>query len=102
MLSKIISNIISLNPTGTITLDNNGIMKMNGQNNIIQTPSSQSKDNLQKISNNKFICNKENIVEKFDNINSSTSTYTYFLYSVLIIFIFIISFFIFKKILYKK
>ena len=102
MLSKI-SNIISLNPTGTITLDNNGTMKMNGQNNIIQTPSSQAKENLEKINNNKFICNKGNndIIEKFDNINSSKSIYTYFLYFVLIIFIFI-SFFIFKKFLYKK
>ena len=67
MKEKIIGNIISLNPTGIITLDNSGTFKMNGQNNIIMSPSSLSNTNLSNANNNKFICNKDNIVETFEN-----------------------------------
>jgi hypothetical protein len=94
-LSKdaLITNIISLNPTGQLTLADNGTVKMNGQNSIILTPSSQSKENLEKISNNQFICveNFENEMEK--NINkdfSESFKEDKFGFFVIIVFIFLL------------
>ena len=58
----ILSNIIGLNPTGT--LDFNGTYSMNGNNNIVQNSTTASKENLDKAQTNKIICSN---VEKFEN-----------------------------------
>lgn len=66
---NIIGNIIGLNPTGTIEF--NGTFQMNGNNNIIQTPVSASKENLIKSQNNQIVCeNFNNNYSKYDEINS--------------------------------
>jgi len=67
---KIISNFIRLNPTGTITLNDSGIFKLNGNPDKIMTPAEISKQNLNTISEGKFICNQnQQNIEKFENYN---------------------------------
>ena len=85
----VISNIIGLNPTGT--LDFNGTYMMNGNNNIVKNSANASKANLLKAQNNKIICNH---VENFENNNIESKNY-YFEYIFLIILIFILIFILF-------
>jgi len=58
----ILSNIIGINPTGTLTYE--GTYSMNGNNNIIMTPSEASKVSLEKSQNNEINCAN---IEHFDN-----------------------------------
>jgi len=67
---KVISNFISLNPTGVITLSDNGSFKMSGVPSKIMTPSQSAKQNLNEANSNKFVCNQtEQKIEKFENYN---------------------------------
>ena len=88
----ILSNIIGLNPTGT--LDFNGTYTMNGNDDIVQNTSNTSKKNLVKAQNNKIVCNH---VEKFENYNNFNNKY-YLNYNkniILIILIIILLFILF-------
>ena len=70
----VISNFISLNPTGVITLSEDGSFKMNGPPSKIMTPAENSKQNLNNSNSNKFICNQNTQkIEKFENYNSEKS-----------------------------
>jgi len=60
-----LSNIISLNPTGT--LDFQGTFNLNGSNSIVQNPTDASTDNLEKTTNNEIICGT---IENFENQNN--------------------------------
>lgn len=60
----VLSNIISLNPTGT--LDFQGTFNLNGINSIVQNPADASKNNLEKTTNNEIICGT---IENFENQN---------------------------------
>ena len=62
----ILSNIIGLNPTGT--LDFNGTYNLNGTNNIVRNSTTASKENLVKAQNNQIVCNQ---VENFENLNNN-------------------------------
>jgi hypothetical protein len=61
----VLSNIISLNPTGT--LDFQGTFALNGSNSIVQNPADASKNNLDKTTNNEIICGT---IENFTNQNN--------------------------------
>jgi len=58
----ILSNIIGINPTGT--LDYEGTYKLNGNNNIVQNSQNASKESLEKAQNNEINCNN---IENFEN-----------------------------------
>ena len=104
---KIISNIISLNPTGILQLDENGALKMNGPPSIIMTPAEISKQNLNNSNAGKFICNKnDQKIENFENYNSenynsenynSEKKSNIIIYFLIILFLLLVFFFIYKK-----
>lgn len=71
---QVISNFISLNPTGIITLSPSGTFKMNGLPDKIMTPAENSKQNLNNANSNKFICNQNTQkIENFQNYNNYTN-----------------------------
>ena len=90
----ILSNIIGLNPTGT--LDFNGTYSMNGNDNIVRNLSSASKENLVKAQKNKIVCKQ---IEKFENFNNENNNNLYNIKNIkniiLIILIIILLFIIF-------
>jgi hypothetical protein len=101
---RVISNFISLNPTGIITLSDSGSFKMNGAPSKIMTPTENAKQNLNNSNSNKFICDQTNQkIEKFENYNTETkiksekkSNIT--IYLIIILFLLLIIFlFIYKK-----
>lgn len=61
---EVISNIIGLNPTGTLSF--NGTFAMNGSNNNINTQQNIAKANLKKTEANEFI-NNSNVIENFES-----------------------------------
>ena len=61
----VLSNTISLNPTGT--LDFKGTFTLNGNNNLVQNTTNASEDNLNKTTNNEIICGP---IETFENQGS--------------------------------
>jgi len=61
---EVISNIIGLNPTGTLSF--NGTFAMNGSNNNVNTPQNIARDNLKKTDANEFI-NNSNVIENFES-----------------------------------
>ena len=63
---EIISNIIGLNPTGTLSFK--GTFSMDGSNKIVNTPANISKENAKKTDENEFICNN-NTIENFESYN---------------------------------
>ena len=63
---EIISNIIGLNPTGTLSFK--GTFSMDGANKIVNTPANISKENAKKTDENEFICNN-NTIENFESYN---------------------------------
>ena len=91
----ILSNIIGLNPTGT--LDFNGTYRMNGNNNIVKDASTASKDNLLKATNNKIICNHVENFENYNNFNNKNNknNSNYIKNIILIIILLIILFILF-------
>ena len=98
---KIISNVISLNPTGRLSFVN-GSLKMNGPPSIIMTPAEISKQNLNNSNAGKFICNKnDQKIENFENYNSenynSEKKSNIIIYFLIILFLLLIFFFIYKK-----
>jgi hypothetical protein len=99
---KVISDFISLNPTGIIQLDKNGSFKLNGPPSIIMTPAEISKQNLNNSNAGKFICNKnDQKIENFENYNSENYNIekksNIIIYFVIILFLLLIFFFIYKK-----
>lgn len=84
----ILSNIIGINPTGT--LDFNGTYQMNGTNDISHNSSSISKQNLEKAQTNQIIC------ENFKNSEKNEYDIILLLLIVLIILI-LIKFYFYKK-----
>lgn len=94
----ILSNIISLNPTGT--LDYNGTFRLEGNNNIVNTPQDASKKNLDKTMNNEVICG----IEKFENNNienNKLNNNDLFLYHKYLIPLFLIIVILFLLFIYK-
>lgn len=86
----VLSNIIGLNPTGT--LDFSGTYKMNGNNNNVRNSSTASKENLVKAANNEIICND---VENFDNFNNKNNkNNSNFIKNIILIIILLIILFI--------
>jgi ABC-type lipoprotein release transport system permease subunit len=61
---EVISNIIGLNPTGTLSF--NGTFAMNGSNNNVNTQENISRANLKKTEANEFI-NNSNVIENFES-----------------------------------
>ena len=96
---KIISDIISITPTGTINLNSSGTFDIIRKNDIIITPSSQSVKNLEKVKKNEYICNNQTI-EKFENNNNYIKKNNYI--KIIIIFFIIILIIIFIIYLYKN
>jgi hypothetical protein len=95
-----ISNFISLNPTGIITLKDTGSFKMNGTPSKIMTSTEIAKQNLNNVNSNTFICNQnQSKIEKFENYNSDKkSNKNNIIYFILVLFLFlIILLFIYKK-----
>ncbi len=58
----VLSNTISLNPTGT--LDFKGTFSLNGANNLVQNTDNAAESNLNKTANNEIICGT---IENFEN-----------------------------------
>ena len=87
MEDEVMSNIIGLNPTGTI--DFNGTYKMNGVNNIVRNSKDSSKDNLEKISKNEISCD---LIENFNNYEKKQDFTFLFLFVVFILIFFILNF----------
>ena len=86
----ILSNIIGLNPTGT--LDFNGTYTMKGNDDIVQSSSDTAKKNLVKSQNNKIICNH---VENFENYNNFNNKYDFnYIKNIILIILIIILLFI--------
>lgn len=101
---KIISNFISLNPTGTLTLSDSGTFKMNGKPSKIMTPAENAKQNLTNVNNNKFICNQnDQKIEKFENYNiqKKSNKNNTIIYLFIILFLLLIFLFIYKKRIFK-
>jgi hypothetical protein len=105
---KVISNFISLNPTGTLQLDQNGSFKLNGPVSKIMTPEEIAKQNLTKSNSNTFICNQnQSKIENFENYNlkkklekkiEEKSNKNIIIYLVIILLILILIYlFIYKK-----
>ena len=89
----VISNLISLNPTGIMTLKNS-TLQSNGTNNIILNSNMASKENLKKAQENEIICNN---IEKFENFQNSEVNYkNKILIFILIVILLIILLFIFN------
>ena len=69
---EVISNIIGLNPTGTLSF--NGTFAMNGSNNNVNTQENISKNNLKKTEANEFI-NNSNVIENFESYHIQKNKY---------------------------
>ena len=97
----ILSNIISLNPTGT--LDYNGTFSLGGNNNIVNTPEDASKTNLDKTMNNEVICGIENFENNNIQIiqNNKLNNNDLILYNKYLISLFLIIFILFLLFIYK-
>ena len=68
---EVISNIIGLNPTGTLSF--NGTFAMNGSNNNVNTQQNISRNNLKKTEANEFI-NNSNVIENFESYHTKNYT----------------------------
>jgi hypothetical protein len=98
---KIITDIISLTPTGTININNSGTFDIIRKNNIIMSPSSQSLKNLEKVKKNEYICNNQTIENFENNNNKNNNNYIKNIIFIIIIFtIFITYYYLFNY--YKK
>ena len=94
---EVISNIIGLNPTGTLSF--NGTFAMNGSNNNVNTPENISRNNLKKTEANEFI-NNSNVIENFEsyhkkykyknNIFFDNNDYIYIILIIILFLLFII------------
>jgi hypothetical protein len=98
----VLSNIIGINPTGTLQFD--GTYTLLGNNNIIQTSKTASKENLDKTQKNKIVCNN---IENFENNSSGLflqgfSEINISIYKILVLFIILILFIILFLAVIKK
>ena len=91
---EVISNIIGLNPTGTLSF--NGTFAMNGSNNNVNTQQNIARDNLKKTEANEFI-NNSNVIENFESYhkkykykNNNFFDNNDYIYIILIIILFLL------------
>jgi len=91
---EVISNIIGLNPTGTLSF--NGTFAMNGSNNNVNTQENISRANLKKTEANEFI-NNSNVIENFESYhkkykykNNNLFDNNDYIYIILIIILFLL------------
>ena len=94
---EVISNIIGLNPTGTLSF--NGTFAMNGSNNNVNTQQNIARANLKKTEANEFI-NNTNVIENFEsyhikficknNIFFVNNDYIYIILIIILFLLFII------------
>jgi hypothetical protein len=91
---EVISNIIGLNPTGTLSF--NGTFAMNGSNNNVNTQENISRNNLKKTEANEFI-NNSNVIENFESYHTKYKYkiniffgYNDYIYIILIIILFLL------------
>ena len=90
---EVISNIIGLNPTGTLSF--NGIFAMNGSNNNVNTKQNIARANLKKTEANEFI-NDSNVIENFESYqigkykNNNLFDNNDYIYIILIIILFLL------------
>ena len=91
---EVISNIIGLNPTGTLSF--NGTFAMNGSNNNVNTPENISRNNLKKTEATEFI-NNSNVIENFESYhknykykNNNLFDNNDYIYVILIIILFLL------------
>ena len=92
---EVISNIIGLNPTGTLSF--NGTFAMNGSNNNVNTQQNIARANLKKTEANEFI-NNSNVIENFESyhmekykyINNNLFDNNDYIYIILIIILFLL------------
>jgi hypothetical protein len=87
---KVLSNIIGINPTGTV--DYEGTYSLKGNNNIIMNPDESAKISLEKAQNNEINCSN---LEHFDNkfiVNDFKMGYNRILALLFFLFIIIIVF----------
>ena len=62
----VLNNIIGLNPTGTLDLEDT--YHMVGDNSIVKDSTTASQDNLKETSQNKIVCGS---IENFENYNTN-------------------------------
>jgi hypothetical protein len=91
---EVISNIIGLNPTGTLSF--NGTFAMNGSNNNVNTQQNIARANLKKTEANEFI-NNSNVIENFESYhkkykykNNNLFDNNDYIYIILIIILFLL------------
>ena len=91
---EVISNIIGLNPTGTLSF--NGTFAMNGSNNNVNTQQNIALANLKKTEANEFI-NNSNVIENFESYhkkykykNNNLFDNNDYIYIILIIILFLL------------
>lgn len=91
---EVISNIIGLNPTGTLSF--NGTFSMNGSNNNVNTQENIARANLKKTEANEFI-NNSNVIENFESYhkkykykNNNLFDNNDYIYIILIIILFLL------------
>ncbi len=96
---QVISNFISLNPTGIITLSPSGTFTMNGPPIKIMTAAENSKQNLNNANSNKFICDQNTQkIENFENYNNNyKNNYKNIFMFIFIFIILLLIIFILKK-----
>jgi len=89
----VLSSIIGINPTGIMTYD--GSLKLNGNNNIVNSSNTVNKKSITRIQNNQILCDD---IEKFENFNkSSNNSLNNIIYILLIIIIILFIFYILNK-----
>lgn len=89
----VLSSIIGINPTGIMTYD--GSLKLNGNNNIVNSSNTVNKKSITRIQNNQILCDD---IEKFENLNkSSNNSLNNIIYILLIIIIILFIFYILNK-----
>jgi hypothetical protein len=86
----VLSSIIGINPTGIMTYD--GSLKLNGNNNIVNSSNTVNKKSIERIQNNQILCDD---IEKFENFSkSSNNSLNNIIYILLIMIIILFIFYI--------
>jgi hypothetical protein len=78
----VLSNVIGLNPTGTMNFE--GTYQMNGNNDIVRTGNNASLENLKKTQKNEVICG---ITETFENYEKKKDYKNIFLIIIILFLI---------------
>ena len=92
-IEQVLSNIIGLNPTGTMNFE--GTYEMNGSNDIVRTSQNASKENLKKVQSNQVICGTIENFENYETKNNNNDNKNVILILIIIfLIILLIKFFI--------